>query len=70
MNFPKSGINLVIGAIVLGRMHGNRRPELPDNSIILNLEQVHRDSPWMTPSYVDLLRGFLCGTTIRGISTV
>jgi hypothetical protein len=56
--FSDQGINLVIGAIVIDRIAREDRPVLPPNSIILNLEQVHPASPWMTPSYADLLRSF------------
>jgi len=56
--FSNQGINLVIGAVVIDLIARDRQPILPPNSIILNLEQVHLTSPWMTPSYTRLLRSF------------
>jgi hypothetical protein len=52
------GINIVIGANAIDKMKIGERPDLLPNSIILNLEQVHRGSPWMTRLYLDLLRRF------------
>jgi hypothetical protein len=56
--FSDQGINLVIGAIIIDRIAREEQPVLPPNSIILNLEQVHPDNPWMTSSYTRLLRSF------------
>jgi O-methyltransferase len=51
---PGSGVPIVIGATLIAQ--NNQRIPLPPGSIIYNLEQVEIDSPWMTDSYLDLLR--------------
>jgi len=56
--FSDRGSNLVVGASVIDRIAVAKQPVLLGNSIILNLEQVHPASPWMTPFYTKLLRSF------------
>jgi len=54
------GRPIVLGANEIGRSFDTHLEvlKLPDTSIILNLEQIDRDSIWMTDSYIDLLRRF------------
>jgi hypothetical protein len=56
--FSSEGINLVIGANVIDRMPSERRPTIPLNSVILNLEQVSVDSQWMSENYIALLQSY------------
>jgi hypothetical protein len=35
-----------------------RSPDLPGNLILFNLEQIQLDSPWMLPSYLEILRAY------------
>lgn len=47
-------------AIVLGcnRLPQLQLPELPENIILYNLEQVQPGSPWMNDKYIELLRSY------------
>ncbi|THD61175.1 MAG: hypothetical protein E7813_22025 [Bradyrhizobium sp.] len=54
--FSTVGVNVVIGANVLTRLPESLRPELPKNTVIFNLDQVHPASPWMEEYYLSLLR--------------
>jgi hypothetical protein len=56
--FCEEGVNLIIGANVIDRIAYSNRPELPSNSVILNLEQVSVDCPWMSESYIRLLQSY------------
>jgi hypothetical protein len=44
--------HIVLGANLLPRWP----QQVPEDSILYNLEQISADSPWLSPSYLDLLR--------------
>lgn len=52
------GFNLVIGANVIDRQNVADRQTPPPNSIIYNLEQVDPANPWMSDTYLELLRRY------------
>ncbi len=54
------GRPIVLGANEIGLYFDTKLEvlNLPDDSIILNLEQVDTDSVWMTDSYIDILRKY------------
>lgn len=56
--YADDGVNIIVGANVLDLMKPQDRLTPPTNSIIWNLEQVSRDSPWMSEHYISLLRAF------------
>lgn len=45
-------------AIVLGANLLSSAQALPPGLILYNLEQIQRDSPWLTPGYLELLRRY------------
>lgn len=50
-------ISTQVPVIILGANLINRNPiPLPPNAIILNMEQLYDESPWLTPTYIDVLK--------------
>ncbi|WP_144439436.1 hypothetical protein [Geminocystis sp. NIES-3709] len=49
------GIPIVLGGNLLTYVEN---VQLPNNSIIFNLEQVEQGSSWFTPQYIDLLKSY------------
>ena len=55
----RSSISSIIPTIILGAnlIRGSSLSgALPSNAIILNMEQMYDASPWLVPSYIDLLK--------------
>lgn len=55
--FVASATNIVLGGHLLDEAEAH---EIPTDSIIYNFEQVHGESKWIKPVYVDLVRRLRC----------
>jgi len=56
--YSTTGLNVIIGANVIDRQPPADRVTPPANSVIYNLEQVDPANPWMSETYLALLRRY------------
>jgi hypothetical protein len=54
------GTPVVVGVNLIGRFVDTLKvaDQLPEDAILFNLEQIDRNSPWMTDAYLELLKRF------------